>query len=74
MRILYPVTWARPGRHASQAQTVATAAALTRIGHDVTLLLPQGPRDPSISDRDLREWFAVDGGLRVVQRASRWQG
>ncbi len=74
MRILYPVTWARPGRHASQAQTVATAAALTRIGHKVTLMLPRGPSDPPVSDQDLREWFAVEGGLRVVQRPSHWQG
>jgi glycosyltransferase involved in cell wall biosynthesis len=74
MRILYPVLWSRPGRHASQAQTTATAAALARAGHEVTLLLPQGKRDPSLTAADLREWFAVDGDFQVIQRRSRWQG
>jgi glycosyltransferase involved in cell wall biosynthesis len=74
MRILYPVTWGRPGRHASQAQTVATAGALARIGNEVTLLLPQGPQDPDLNAADLREWFAVAGDFRVVQRRSAWQG
>ena len=74
MRILYPVLWARPGRHASQAQTAATAAALGRAGHQVTLLVPQGRRDPSLTADDLRDWFAVEGDFRVIQRPSRWQG
>jgi glycosyltransferase involved in cell wall biosynthesis len=74
MRILYPVLWGRPGRHASQAQTAATAAALSRAGHEVTLLLPQGKADPSVTAADLREWFAVDGEFRVAQRPSWWQG
>jgi glycosyltransferase involved in cell wall biosynthesis len=74
MRILYPVLWGRPGRHASQAQTAATAAALARAGQEVTLLLPQGKGDPGLTSGDLREWFAVEGDFRVVQRPSRWQG
>src|SRR5690242_19527451 len=74
MRILYPVLWARPGRHASQAQTAATAAALSRAGHEVTLLLPQGRGDPGLTAADLRDWFAVEGDFRVIQRASPWQG
>lgn len=74
MRILYPVLWGRPGRHASQAQTVATVAALGRAGHDVTLMLPQGERDPSLSSADLRAWFAVEGEFNILQRPSRWQG
>ncbi|MGZ3255562.1 MAG: glycosyltransferase family 4 protein [Croceibacterium sp.] len=74
MRILYPVLWGRPGRHASQAQTVATVAALSRAGHDVTLMLPQDKRDPSLSAADLRAWFSVEGDFRVLQRPSRWQG
>jgi glycosyltransferase involved in cell wall biosynthesis len=74
MRILYPVLWGRRGRHASQAQTAATAAALARAGHEVALLLPQGKRDPSLTADDLRQWFAVEGDFRVIQRPSRWQG
>jgi glycosyltransferase involved in cell wall biosynthesis len=74
LRLLYPVTWARLGRHASQAQTVATAGAFAREGHQVTLLLPQGDGDPSLSADDLRRWFAVEGDFRVLQRKSRWQG
>src|SRR6478609_7579870 len=74
MRILYPVTWGRPGRHASQAQTVATAAALARAGHEVTLLLPHGSGDPSLSAQDLRARYAVDGPFALIQRPSAWQG
>jgi len=74
MRILYPVTWARLGRHASQAQTAATAGAFARAGHEVTLLLPQRDRDPSLSAEEVRRWFAVQGDFRVLQRESRWQG
>lgn len=74
MRILYPVLWGRPGRHASQAQTVATVAALGRAGHEVTLLVPQGKRDASLSAAALRAWFAVEGDFRVIQRSSIWQG
>ena len=74
MRILYPVTWARLGRHASQAQTVATAGAFARGGHEVSLLLPQRDGDPSLSADEVRRWFAVEGDFRVLQRKSRWQG
>jgi glycosyltransferase involved in cell wall biosynthesis len=74
MRIVYPVTWARLTREASQAQSVATAAALARRGHEVTLLLPQGPNDPDLAAGDMRDWFAVDGDFRVRQRRSRWAG
>jgi glycosyltransferase involved in cell wall biosynthesis len=74
MRLLYPVLWSRPGRHASRAQTAATAAALARAGHEVTLLLPQGKGDPTLTAGDLRDWFAVEGDFRVIQRRSPWQG
>jgi glycosyltransferase involved in cell wall biosynthesis len=74
MSILYPVLWARPGRHASQAQTVATAAAFARAGHEVTLLLPRANDDPALGAEDLRAWFAVKGDFKVIQRPSRWQG
>jgi glycosyltransferase involved in cell wall biosynthesis len=74
MRIVYPVTWARLTREASQAQSVATAAALARRGHEVTLLLPQGSNDPDLAAGDMRDWFAVDGDFRVRQRRSRWAG
>jgi glycosyltransferase involved in cell wall biosynthesis len=53
---------------------MATAAALARRGHEVTVLLPRGADDPALSAADLRAWFAVEGELRVVQRPSRWAG
>jgi glycosyltransferase involved in cell wall biosynthesis len=74
MRILYPLLWARPGRKACQAQSIATAAALARQGHEVTLMLPWTPSDPALTAADLRAWFDVEGDLRVVQRPSRWAG
>lgn len=74
MRIVYPMLWARPGRKACQAQSLATAAALARRGCEVTLLLPQGPADPTLTASDLRAWFDVSGEFRVVQRPSRWAG
>ena len=74
MRIVYPMTWARPTREASQAQSVATAAALARRGHEVMLLLPQGSADPDLTPADLRDWFGVEGSFRVLQRPSRWAG
>jgi glycosyltransferase involved in cell wall biosynthesis len=74
MRIVYPVTWARLSREASQAQSVATAAALARRGHEVTLLLPQAAADPDLAADDLRSWFGVEGDFRVRQRRSGWAG
>ena len=74
MRIVYPMLWARPGRKACQAQSMATAAALARRGHDVTVLLPQGTSDPALTPADLRDWFAVEGDFAVRQRPSRWAG
>ena len=74
MRILYPLLWARPGRQACQAQTMATAAALARRGCEVTLLMPQGPGDPALSPEDLRDWFQVEGDFRLIQRPSAWAG
>jgi glycosyltransferase involved in cell wall biosynthesis len=74
MRILYPVTWARLTRQASQMQAVATAAALARQHAEVTMLLPRGPTDPELTPGDLRSWFGVTGDFRVVQERSGWQG
>jgi len=74
MRILYPVTWARLTRQASQMQAVATAAALARRGAEVTLMLPRGAKDPALTPADLRDWFGVQGDFRVKQEPSRWQG
>jgi len=74
MRILYPVTWARLTRQASQMQAVATAAALARRGEEVTLLLPRGEADPMLSPTELQDWFGVAGEFRVVQQPSRWHG
>jgi glycosyltransferase involved in cell wall biosynthesis len=74
MRIVYPMLWARPGRKACQAQSLATVAALARRGHEVTVLLPQGATDPALAPADLRNWFAVDGDFLVRQLPSRWSG
>lgn len=74
MRIVYPVLWSRLGRPASRDQTVQTVAALARRGHAVTLLMPQGAQDPALTAAALREYHAVEGDFRVVQRRSRWAG
>jgi glycosyltransferase involved in cell wall biosynthesis len=74
MRLIYPLIWARPDRKADRAQSLATAAALARRGVEVTLLMPQGPGDPTLSAGELRAWFAVEGDFRVLQRPSRWAG
>jgi glycosyltransferase involved in cell wall biosynthesis len=74
MRIVYPLLWSRPDRKADREQSVSTAAALARRGAAVTLLLPRGREDPTLSADDLRAYFAVDGDFRVVQRPSRWAG
>lgn len=74
MRILYPLLWSQPGRQACRAQSVSTAAALARHGHEVTLLMPQRARDAPLTAQDLRDYFRVVGDFRLVQRASRWPG
>jgi glycosyltransferase involved in cell wall biosynthesis len=71
LRLLYPVTWSRLDRKADRAQSAATAAALARRGVAVTLLMPQRPGDPALSVDAFREWFAVKGDLRLVQRPGR---
>ena len=74
MRIVYPMLWARPGRKACQAQSMATVAALARRGHEVTVLLPRDGDDPALTAADLRAWFDVAGDFAVSQCASRWAG
>lgn len=74
MRIVYPLLWSRPGRQACREQTINTAAALARRGHDVTLLMPRGPDEPDLTAAALRDYFAVAGDFRLVQRPSRWAG
>lgn len=74
MRIVYPLTWSRLGRQACREQSVNTAAALARRGHEVTLLMPLGAGDPPLSAPALRDWFGVEGDFRLVQRPSRWAG
>lgn len=70
MRIVYPVMWARPDRKADREQTVQTAAALARAGHDVTLLLPRRSDDPALTAADLSDYFAVEAPFAVVQHPS----
>src|SRR3569623_3065519 len=74
MRLIYPLMWARPERKADREQAMNTAAALARNGVDMTLLLPRGSEDPSVTAQDLRDYFAVEGDVRVVQKPSRWEG
>ena len=74
MQILYPLMWPRLGRQACREQTINTVAALSRRGHAVTLLMPQGADDRELSAADLKAWFGVEGDFRLVQRPSRWAG
>jgi len=74
MRLLYPLLWSRPDRKADRAQSVSTAAALARRGVEVTLMLPRGPGDAPLTADALRDYFAVAGDFRIVQRPSRWAG
>lgn len=74
MRLTYPVLWSRLGRDASQEQSVKTAAALARQAVEVTLILPQGLRDPELSAQDLRSWFGVEGDFQVLQVRTPWTG
>jgi glycosyltransferase involved in cell wall biosynthesis len=74
MRLLYPLMWSRPDRKACRAQTMGTVAALTRRGVEITLLMPRGPDDPALTAGALADYFAVEGGNRLVQRESRWAG
>ena len=74
MRLVYPVQWSRPSRRACEQQTVSTAAALARRGHEVTLLMPVGEGEPAPSADELRDWFEVAGDFRVAHRRSRWSG
>jgi glycosyltransferase involved in cell wall biosynthesis len=74
MRLVYPLTWSRPGRRASEEQAVSTAAALARRGVDVTLLMPRPADAPRLSTDEVRAWYGVEGGFRLVQRSSRWAG
>jgi glycosyltransferase involved in cell wall biosynthesis len=74
MRLIYPLLWSRPGREADREQAVSTAAAFARKGAEVTLLMPQGPDDPSLSADDLRAYYGVAGEFALVQRRTRWVG
>ena len=74
MRLIYPLLWARLNRNADREQSVSTAAALARRGIAVTLLLPRGPDDPTLSAEELRGFFGVEGDFALVQRPSRWAG
>jgi glycosyltransferase involved in cell wall biosynthesis len=47
---------------------------LARKGADITLLMPQGPDDPSLSADTLRAFYAVEGDFALVQRRTRWVG
>ena len=74
MRIVYPLLWSTLGREASHEQAIRTAAALARRGHELTLLMPRGERDPELGAGDVRVWFNESGDFRLVQRRSRWAG
>src|SRR5205085_9519857 len=74
MRIVYPLLWSRLDRKACREQSVNTAAALGRAGHEVTLLMPRRAGDPALDVGEVRAWFGVEGPLRLVQRETRWVG
>jgi len=74
MRLLYPLMWSRPDRKACREQTMGTVAALARRGVETILLMPRGPDDPALTAAALADYFAVEGGFRLVQRESRWAG
>ena len=74
MRLLYPLMWSRPDRKACREQTMGTVAALARRGVEIILLMPRGPDDPALTAAALADYFAVEGGFRLVQRESRWAG
>jgi len=74
MRLLYPLMWSRPDRKACREQSVNTVAALARRGVEVTLLMPRRADGPVLTAADLRDYYDVEGGFRLVQRESRWAG
>lgn len=74
MRLTYPLLWSRLGRQADREQAVNTAAAFARRGTELTLLMPQGPDDPSLTFADLRAYYGVEGDFALVQRRTRWVG
>lgn len=55
-------------------QSVSTAASLARRGVEMVMLMPRGRRDPGLTADALREYHAIEGDFRLVQRASRWAG
>jgi glycosyltransferase involved in cell wall biosynthesis len=74
MRLVYPLLWSQPDRKACREQSVSTAAALARLGVEITLLLPRRRGDPDVTADQLRDYFHVQGDFRVIQRPSRWVG
>jgi glycosyltransferase involved in cell wall biosynthesis len=74
LRLTYPLLWSRLGRQADREQAVSTAAAFARRGVEVTLLMPRGRGDPSLSAADLRAYYGVEGDFALVQRTTRWVG
>lgn len=74
MRLIYPLLWSRLGRQADREQAVSTAAAFARKGAEITLLMPQGRDDPSLTAEELRAYYGVEGDFALVQRPTRWVG
>lgn len=74
MRIVYPVLWSRPERKACHAQTLATVAALARLGHDMTLLVPRRPGESPVDAALLRDFHRVQGDFAVKQSPGPWVG
>ncbi|HEX5182772.1 MAG TPA: glycosyltransferase [Allosphingosinicella sp.] len=74
MRLTYPLLWPRLGRQADREQTLSTVAALARRGAEMTLLMPRGRDDPTLSAADLRAYYGVEGDFALVQRPMRWTG
>jgi glycosyltransferase involved in cell wall biosynthesis len=71
LRILYPLLWHHLGRSACSEQTANTVAALSRCGHELTLLLPARRDDAVLTAADIRAYFDVEGDFRLERRVTR---
>jgi glycosyltransferase involved in cell wall biosynthesis len=65
LRILYAWDRLLPTTATDAEQATSTMAALSRRGHEVTVLLPRLRGGPGITVQALREAYHVDGPLRI---------
>lgn len=65
-RISFVLSDDLPGTGAHLAQIVSTAGALSRLGHDVTLLVPHRPGAVAANAAAINEYYSVKGKLEVI--------